>query len=99
MHSEQERAFSFSAAGFSAAGFGALRVALLFGLMAVALTLIVVPLAERQTNPLLAGNVDLMTTGSIRSGSNTYTIRRSVLQPTPDAICVIQSDGSRSGQC
>ncbi|MGI6855430.1 hypothetical protein [Mesorhizobium sp. 1B3] len=93
MHSGEERGFNLGAAGS-----GALRVALLFGLMGVALTLIVVPLAERRTGSLVAGELDMMTTGSIRS-DDTYTIRRSVLQPSRDAVCIIRSDGSRSGEC
>lgn len=93
MHSGEERGFNLGAASS-----GALRVALLFGLMGIALTLIVVPLAERRTGPLVAGKLDMMTTGSIRPG-DTYTIRRSVLQSSPDAVCIIRSDGSRSGEC
>jgi hypothetical protein len=93
MHFGEGRGFSLSAAGC-----GVLRVALLFGLMGIALALVVVPFAERRTGPLVAGEIDMMTTGSI-GPRDTYTIRRSVLQPSPDAICVIQSDGSRSGEC
>ncbi len=36
-------------------------------------------------------------TGSI--GANTYTVRRSVLQRSPDAVCIIRTDGGRSGDC
>lgn len=93
MNSGEERGFNFGPASS-----GALRVALLFGLMGIALTLIIVPLAERRTGPLVAGELDMTTTGSIRSG-DTYTVRRSVLQHSPDAVCIIRSDGSRSGAC
>ena len=79
----------------SASEWGALRIALLFGSAAVALALIAVPLLEGRGSDRLAG---LMSTGSIGTGE-TYTIRRSVLQSSPDAVCVIRSDGTRSGDC
>jgi len=93
MDTSEERGFSLRAAGF-----GALRVALLFGLMGIALALIFVPFAERKAESLVASGLDMTTTGSIRPG-DTYTVRRSVLQPSPDAVCIIRSDGSRSGEC
>lgn len=80
------------------AGFGALRLALLFGSLAVAMALIIAPLAERQARIYQPGEIDGMTTGSIRA-VDTYTIRRSVLQPSPDSICVIRADGTRRGEC
>jgi hypothetical protein len=82
----------------SASEWGALRIALLFGSAAVALALIAVPLLEGRVSDRPAGGVDLMSTGSIGTGE-TYTIRRSVLQSSPDAVCVIRSDGTRSGDC
>lgn len=93
MHLSEKSGLSLSAAGFAA-----LRVALLFGLMGIALALIAVPLFERRGEPLVAGEFDMMTTGSIRPGDS-YTIRRSVLQPSPNATCIIRRDGSRAGQC
>ncbi|WP_394887099.1 hypothetical protein ACG873_20390 [Mesorhizobium sp. AaZ16] len=82
----------------SASEWGALRITLLFGSAAVALALIAVPLLEGRNSDRLAGDIDLMSTGSIGRGE-TYTIRRSVLQSSPDAVCVIHSDGARSGDC
>lgn len=84
------------------AGISMLRAALLFGSAAVALTLILVPMADRFSRPttLEAGidyGVDFMATGSI-DRSNRYTIRRSVLQEQ-GAVCIIREDGSRSGPC
>lgn len=93
MHPDREHGFSFGAAGC-----GALRVALLFGLMGVALALILVPLAERKSGQLVAGTVDMTTTGAVHQG-NSYTLRKSVLQASPDAVCIIRSDGTRSGEC
>ena len=84
----------------SANEWGALRITLLFGAAAVALALIAAPLLDSRNRPAFARNagVDLMSTGSI-GGTTSYTIRRSVLQSSPDAVCIIRSDGARSGDC
>jgi len=88
---------------FRAAGIGVLRLALLFGSAAVALTLIAVPLLDRNSRLDYARDnspfgLDMTSTGSIGRGG-TYTVRRSVLQPSPDAVCIIRADGRRSGDC
>ena len=85
-------------------GMGLLRIALLFGSAAIALALILTPLAENQTRSYFAQGatrfgLDEFTTGSINKGDRTYTIRKSVLQSSPDAVCVIQSNGRRAGDC
>ena len=79
---------------------GALGVALLFGVAATVLALILVPVAENLLGPHYAGleRIDRTTTGSIGS-ERIYTIRRSVLQPSPESVCIIRVDGTRSGQC
>lgn len=84
-------------------GMGAIRVALLFGSAAIALALIIAPIAERQTRSNTAGSglsngLDTISTGSIAKTRN-YTIRQSVLQATPNSICVIQENGTRIGDC
>lgn len=84
------------------AGMGVLRVTLLFGSAAVALALIAASVLDDQTRPQLArdgfAGLDTMSTGSIgRPG--TYTIRKSVLQPFPNSVCLIQDNGRRSGDC
>ncbi|OQM75455.1 hypothetical protein [Manganibacter manganicus] len=82
------------------AGIGALRLALLFGSAVIALALIAVPMLAGR-GPLVRGDasgLDMMSTGSIRHDTS-YTIRRSVLQPAPDAVCLIRSDGRQSGRC
>jgi hypothetical protein len=84
------------------AGMGILRITLLFGSAAVALALIAAPLLDTGSRPQHArdgfAGIDTMSTGSIgRPG--TYTIRRSVLQSSPDAVCVIRENGRRSGDC
>ncbi len=81
------------------AGMGLLRVVLLFGSAAVALALILAPLAARYTgsHAIGIGGLDYNATGSI-GGRGEYTIRRSVLQ-RPGAVCIIRADGRRSGDC
>ena len=83
------------------AGMGILRITLLFGSAVVALALIAVPVLDNQTRSsrdALASGLDTMSTGSIGSRA-TYTLRRSVLQPSPSSVCVIRADGRRSGDC
>ncbi|UCI08890.1 hypothetical protein [Mesorhizobium sp. B1-1-8] len=85
------------------AGMSILRITLLFGSAAVALALIATPFLDSQARSQgardgLAGGLDMSNTGSI-GHRNTYTLRRSVLQPLPSSICVIRTDGSRHGDC
>ena len=85
------------------AGMGILRIALLFGSAAVALALLITPFLDNQTRSQgaqdrFAGGLDMTSTGSI-GHRDIYTLRRSVLQPLPSSICVIRTDGSRSGDC
>lgn len=84
-------------------GTGVLRVALLFASLAIALALLVVPFLDRQLRPAFAqaggpADLDDIVTGTV-GGGNTYTIRRSVLQASPNAICVIHASGRRQGDC
>jgi hypothetical protein len=81
------------------AGVGALRFALLFGSAAVALALILAPIADGQTRSFVGSpGVDTITTGTVQQGGR-YTVRRSVLQDSPNAICVIRENGTRNGNC
>lgn len=86
------------------AGMGALRFALLFGSAAVALALILTPMAERHISAgppaqsAMTPGLDFLTTGSTRY-RGTYTERRSVLQPSPNSVCIIRDNGMRSGDC
>ena len=85
------------------AGMGILRITLLFGSAAVALALIATAFLDNQTRSQfvrdnLAGGLDTGSTGSI-GHRDTYTLRRSVLQPMPSSVCVIRNDGTRSGEC
>ena len=95
---------------FGGAGVGMLRAALLFGSAAIALALIVVPMLEGTEDSYLAQSypgdvaypgdvgIDRTVTGSV-TYKGTYTIRRSVLQETPEAECIIRANGSRTGSC
>jgi hypothetical protein len=87
------------------AGTGALRVALLFGSAAVALSVILTPIAQQQVARSAYGpGIDPMATGTTALGqrqtvlSRDYVIRRSVLQ-MPGDVCIINSNGQRSGSC
>jgi len=78
---------------------GAIRLALIFGSLAVALGLVIAPLAEdRLMRKADAEGLDFMSTGSV-GRDRSYTIRRSVLQATPESVCIIRTDGARSGDC
>jgi len=86
-----------------AAGGGLLRITLLFGSAAVALSLLGASYLDSRVEQRFASDyppagIDMMSTGSIGK-QNTYTIRRSVLQATPDAVCIIHRDGSLTGAC
>lgn len=81
------------------AGMGLLRVTLLFGLGIAALTIMIVPVLDKRGDDLADGaGIDSVQVGSIAK-TDTYTIRRSVLQPSPDAVCIIRRDGTRQGAC
>ena len=84
---------------FGAAGMSMLRVVLLFGSAAVALALILAPMADRYSKTEIVGaqGLDFAATGSVGQPGG-YTIRRSVLQ-APGAVCIIDSAGRRSGDC
>lgn len=87
------------------AGMGVLRLTLLFGSGAVALALFLTPIVEEQTRERIARapfspGIDLMATGSVlQDGQRSYTIRRSVLQSSPDAVCIISDGGALHGDC
>ncbi|MEI4484489.1 MULTISPECIES: hypothetical protein [unclassified Phyllobacterium] len=90
--------------GLSGAAGGILRITLLFGSAAVALALIIAPLANRSSQAVVdysAGrSLDEIQTGSIKKADpSTYTIRRSVLQSTPNSVCILKSDGTKTGDC
>lgn len=83
---------------------GALRAALLFGTVAIAVATIVVPLVSshgRHEMALRDAGYDAIVTGSIRPAAATriYTVRRSITQPMPEALCIIDGAGHHEGEC
>ncbi len=82
---------------------GVLNLSLLFGTAVIALTLILTPMLASKTDTRVMANTaidyDNISTGSIPSGQTTkrYTVRRSVLQEMPGAVCIIDGDGTKSG--
>lgn len=89
-------------AGEKSSRVGAVNMALLFGTAAIALTLIVTPLLSRDNDKMEASTMgyDDIKTGSIPTHDGKvkhYTIRRSVLQPMPGQVCIIDQDGNKSG--
>ncbi len=89
------------------AGSGALRLSLLFGSAAIALTVILTPLAETQSTRVASSptGLDQIATGStprvnrIVPSGRIYTIRRSVLQSDINDVCIISGNGLRTGTC
>lgn len=80
---------------------GLLRATMLFGSIAVALALIVVPLADRHARTVVAERgLDEMATGSVGTQhSSHYTLSRSVLQRNGAGPCLLFPDGSTRGAC
>ena len=89
------------------AGMGILRITLLFGSAAVALALIIAPIAERQTRSYLDPERNArpasttMTTGSIGSTGyrGQYTIRQKRAAIVAATVCVIRDNGVQIGDC
>lgn len=94
-----------NASAISEAGQGMLRITLLFGSFAIAIALFLTPILDRSNGSTLAasasyGGLDRTTTGTVRAGaSHQYTVRRSVLQTSPGSMCIIHSNGVRTGDC
>ncbi|MCY0092455.1 hypothetical protein [Hoeflea ulvae] len=84
---------------------GAVRAALLFGTAAIAVAAILTPILANRTHSARVAWVpeqyDNITTGSIpqRSQNSIYTVRKSILQENPGALCIIRSDGRKTGDC
>lgn len=83
------------------AGMGVmLRIVLLFGSAAIAVALILTPILDRKTREASVYNIDRIATGSVNRGDgHIFTVRRSVLQPTPGSVCIIRGNGAKSGDC
>ena len=82
----------------SSAGMGILRVTLLFGSAAIALTLLTMPDSERRTRQAIFDpGIDNIVTSSFGSRSNARQIV-GILPPSSDA-CIISRDGTKRGNC
>lgn len=84
-------------------GNGVLRGTMLFGVLAVALGLFAAPLLDRATGgpqsaSLRSNGIDYTTTATTPT-VRTYTMRRSILQESPNAVCIITADGRQTGDC
>lgn len=84
-------------------GMGLVRIALLFGFVAAAFAMILVPIADDQSRAYSArgdfhSGIDNFQTGTVRRHES-YTVRRSVLQPSPQSVCRILGNGRREGDC
>ena len=80
-----------------------LRLVLLFGTGAIALALILAPIADRYSRQRvviadLPDGLDMNATGSV-SHAGRYVLRKSVLQASPASVCEIHQNGARIGDC
>jgi hypothetical protein len=82
---------------------GLFRATLLFGSIAAALALIVVPAADRHAKVAVAQqaeDLDQIVTGSNRhADKRTYVESRSVLWDAKNGPCLLFPDGSQRGAC
>jgi len=88
----------------SEAGHGMLRITLLFGSLAIAIALFLTPILDRSDSSNLTASaiyrgLDRTATGTVQANVREYTIRRSILQKTPGATCIIHSNGMKTGDC
>lgn len=93
--------FNGAPSTFDAATGKVLRVALLFGSVAIAIALIATAVLDNSLGDRFARaeyGIDRTATGSI-GYKGTYVMRRSVLQSSPDAVCIMRDNGTRSGEC
>lgn len=73
-------------------GGASVQAALMFGSIGLALSLLAAPLLAQAVATMGDRGVDGMTTGSI-GGGNRYTVRRSVLDASPQTLCAGQVPG------
>jgi len=80
-----------------------LRATLLFGVLAVAVAMFATPYLDRSSARIAADRsnpgIDFMTTASTPQQRSAYTMRRSVLQNSPNAVCIIHANGTQTGDC
>lgn len=79
---------------------GLFRATLLFGSIAAALALIVVPAADRHAKRAIAERLDPIATASTPSpAKRRYVVSRSVLQDRSSGPCLLFPDGTQRGAC
>lgn len=85
--------------------FSLVRPTLIFGAAGVTLAVLTALAAQDVAGGLIAASqrpaLDPIATGTVQQPpvERRYTIRRSVLQSSPDAVCIIAEDGGRRGDC
>lgn len=87
--------------------FSSFQLAMGFAMFALVATLVLAPnsdkIAEKVATALPGAhgaNIDRTVTGSIKNRSTKrYIVRRSVLQKSPEAKCVIYANGIQKGDC
>lgn len=90
----------------SVAKSGFVRCILLFGSAILALALVIVPVLSEKANKqtaqsLFPAGVDMISTGSVQQDhtEKSYIERKSLLQSSPQSVCVIANDGTQQGDC
>jgi hypothetical protein len=88
------------AKGIAEARTGLFRATLLFGSIAAALSLIIVPAADRHAREIAEERaaLDQFVTGSNKPTVDRYTKRRSVLHANQEP-CLLFPDGTQRGAC
>jgi hypothetical protein len=80
---------------------GLLSFTLTVAAAVVVLSLLITPFVSSNVNSYVSSatglNTDRIVTGSIRNnpGVERYTVRRSILQKSPDAVCIIRNGSTR----
>jgi hypothetical protein len=79
---------------------GMVRMSLLFGSVAIAFALLLVPFITKESARFARSSADLdyISTGSI-SPDNVYVEHKSVLQKNDSSVCILRSNGAKIGDC
>ncbi len=85
-------------------GASPIEIATVFAIAVVGATLVFSPMISSTGEQVAlnrTGEIDRVVTGSINRSNTTrrYTMRRSVLQSTPNSRCIIFADGNTEGDC
>lgn len=80
------------------AAMGLLRFVLLFGLCVGTLSLIALPALHKNQMETNDHAVDPIAVGST-SRNGGYTIQNGVIPSSPNSVCIVRPNGTRSGDC